>query len=67
MARFARAEDATFTVLAREAVSVFGAAFAAVSAFVEAHAGGSIDAAEILTTIADAQPWPFEGPDGAGA
>ncbi len=67
VARFARAEDAAFIVLARQAVSVFGAAFAAVHALVDAHTGGSIDPAGILETIADAQPWPFDGPDSVGA
>lgn len=62
VAHFRRPEDAAFSVIAREAVSVFGAAVAAVGELVDANANGTIDPAVLLDTIAHSTPWPFEAP-----
>lgn len=62
VARFAREEDATFIALAREAVEVFGAAYAAVTDLIEAKAGGYIEPGALLSTIANTTPWPTKVP-----
>lgn len=62
VALFRRAEDAVFTAIAREAVSVFGAAYEALCELIDAHIGGTIEAGDIINTIASSTPWPIAGP-----
>lgn len=59
-AMFHRVEDAAYSVLAREVMSVAGAAQEAVDRLIRAHDQSNIPVADIIATIANATPWPLE-------